>query len=289
MITPALLAICLGLFSAVTVALANFGTKMGGDVLTARMVLSTSSALIVSPFLLLVPAPPAELWPSVLMAVAIHWLYQFGLVRALQRGDLSRIFPVIRGSSPLLVAIGASFILGEHLAPLGWLGLIMASLAVITFAIPESGQTSSAQKRLDRSALFWAGITALGITAYSITDASVIRQMPSPYTFIVYLFALDWIGITFVTLIVRRGQVWTYVRPQLKGGILGGVASVLSFSATLYAFTLTDAAIVTALRETSVVWAALMGTIWLKEGFGHRRIIASLILSAGLLLMQLST
>uniref|UniRef100_UPI0026016C8A EamA family transporter n=1 Tax=uncultured Tateyamaria sp. TaxID=455651 RepID=UPI0026016C8A len=75
---------------------------------------------------------------------------------------------------------------------------------------------------------------------------------------------------------------------QLKGGVLGGVASVLSFSAALYAFTLTDAAIVTALRETSVVWAALMGAIWLKEGFGRRRIIAALVLAAGLLLMQLS-
>jgi len=288
MLSTPLLAIFLGLFSAVTVALANFGTKMGGDVLTARMVLSTSSALIVSPFLFLVPAPPPELWPSVLIAVAIHWLYQFGLVRALQRGDLSRIFPVMRGSSPLLVAIVASFVLREHLAPLGWLGLIMASLAVITFALPETNQTDAAQKRLDRSALFWAGITALGITAYSITDASVIRQMPSPYTFIIYLFALDWIGITLVTLILRRGQVWAHVKPQLKGGILGGVASVLSFSAALYAFTLTDAAIVTALRETSVVWAALMGAIWLKEGFGPRRIIAAFVLSAGLLLMQLS-
>ena len=288
MLTSALLAVCLGLFSAVTVALANFGTKIGGDVLTARMVLSASSALIVSPFLFLAPAPPPELWPSVLMAVAIHWLYQFGLVRALQRGDLSRIFPIMRGSSPLLVAIVATFVLGEHLAPLGWLGLMMASLAVITFAIPETDQGDTAQKRLDRSALFWAGVTALGITAYSITDASVIRQMPSPYTFIVYLFALDWIGITFVTLIIRRGQVWAYVKPQLKGGLLGGVASVLSFSAALYAFTLTDAATVTALRETSVVWATLMGAIWLKEGFGRRRGIAALILSAGLLLMQLS-
>ena len=286
MIAPATLAIGLGLFSAITVALANYGTKRGGDVLTARMVLSISSALIISPLLFFVPPPPAELWSSVLMAVSIHWLYQFGLVRALHRGDLSRIFPVMRGSSPLLVAIGAAFVLEEHLPPLGWLGLIMASLAVVAFAMPEPGTTSTAEKKLNRAALFWAGVTALGIAAYSITDASVIRAMPSPYTFIVYLFALDWIGITIVTLIMRRGHVWAHVKPQLRGGIMAGAASVLSFSAALYAFTLTDAALVTALRETSVVWAALMGAIWLKEGFGRRRIIAASILATGLIIMQ---
>ena len=85
---------------------------------------------------------------------------------------------------------------------------------------------------------------------------------------------------------MRRGHVWAHVKPQLRGGIMAGAASVLSFSAALYAFTLTDAALVTALRETSVVWAALMGAIWLKEGFGRRRIIAASILATGLIIMQ---
>lgn len=286
MIAPELLAVGLGLFSAVTVALANFGTKRGGDVLAARMILSTSSALIMAPFLLIVPAPPPALWPGILMAVSVHWIYQFGLVRALHRGDLSRVFPVMRGSSPLLVAIIASVALDEHLAPLGWLGLVMASLAVFTFALPEGTNSSLAQRKLDRTALGWAGVTALGIAAYSVVDASVIRQMPSPFTFIVWLFALDWIGITTVTMIYRRGELWAHLKPQLRGGILAGVATVFSFSAALYAFTLVDAAIVTALRETSVVWAALMGAVWLKEGFGPRRVVAAAVLAAGLIIMQ---
>lgn len=288
MLTPAILAICLGLTSAVTLALANYSTKRGGDVLTARMVLSTSSALMVSPLLFFVPPPPVELWPGVLMAVSVHWLYQFGLVRALHRGELSHIFPIMRGSSPLLVAIFANFFLDEHLNTPGWFGLILASLAVITFALPTGPDSSRAKQKLDREALFWAGFTALGIGAYSVTDASIIRQMPSPFTFIVWLFALDWIGITCMTLIIRRGAIWRDVKAQLSGGIIGGGASVLSFSAALYAFTLTDAALVAALRETSVVWAALMGAVWLKEGFGKRRIFAASVLAAGLILMQIS-
>ncbi len=289
MLSPALLAITLGLFSAVTVALANFSTKVGGDVLTARMVLSIGMALCVLPFLPFVPAPPLALWPSLIFAIAVHWVYQTGLVRALHRGDLSRIFPIMRGSAPILVAILAGPVLGQTLSPLGWLGLSVASLAVISFAWPEAATRSAAQIQADRAALLWAGVTALGIGAYSVVDASVIRQMPAPSTFIVYLFALDWIGITLVTLYIRRGRVWHHVRPQLKPALLGSVAGTLSYAAALYAFTLTDAAIVTALRETSVVWAALMGALWLKEGFGKRRIIAACVLVCGLGLMQLAS
>jgi len=217
MMSPALLAIFLSLFSAITVAAANFAVKRGGDVLTARMVLSISMALTVVPFIPFVPAPPTALWPSLIFAVIVHWVYQFGLIRALHRGDLSRVFPVMRGAAPLLVAIAATFYLDEHLAPLGWLGLLMATGAVIAFATPEDKTASKAQTALDRSALIWAGFTALGICAYSIVDASVIRQMPSPYTFIVYLFLLDWIGITAVTLWTRRGQIMKHVKPQRPG------------------------------------------------------------------------
>lgn len=287
MIAPETLAIGLGLFSAITVALANFGTKVGGDVLTARMVMSISMGLCVLPFAPFVPAPPPDMWPNLLGAIAVHWIYQTGLVRALHRGDLSRVFPVMRGSAPVLVAVLATQFLGEELAPMGWVGLVIASLAVVSFALPEGSHQTAAQKKLDRSALLWAGLTALGIGAYTVTDASVIRQMPSPHTFIVYLFLLDWIGITLVTLFIRRGQVWQRVKPQLKPAMLGGLSGTLSYGAALYAFTLADAAIVTALRETSAVWAALMGAFWLREGFGRRRIIAATVLVAGLFVMQI--
>lgn len=287
MISPETLAIGLGLFSAVTVALANVSTKIGGDVLTARMVLSLSMALCVLPFTPFVPPPPLALWPGLFLAISVHWIYQTGLVRALHRGDLSRVFPVMRSSAPLLVAIGAAIFLQETLSFYGWLGLALASLAVISFALPEGKNISSAQKALDRSAFLWAGFTALGIGAYTVTDAAIIRQMPSPYTFIVYLFLLDWIGITLATVYLRRGRLWEHVRPQLKPAMLGGVAGTLSYGTALYAFTLTDAALVTALRETSAVWAALFGAVLLKEGFGGRRLIAALVLVIGLSIMQI--
>lgn len=277
--------VLLGLFSAVTVALANVAVKRGGDVLTARMVLSIAMALSVVPFAFFVPLPPRELWLPILGAVVVHWFYQTALIRSLHRGDLSLVFPVMRGLAPLFTAIIAFAALRETLTPGATAGLILASCAIIVFALP--GDNGLAQRKLDQSALFWAVVTAIGIAAYAVVDASVARAMPVTATFVVWLFLLDWIGITVVTLYTRRGQVIERVRPQLKAGLLGGIAGTLSYGAIIYAYTLTDTtALVTAIRETSVVWAALLGWLFLKEGFGARRTGAALALAAGLVMMQ---
>lgn len=278
------LPVLLCLLSAVTVALANFAVKRGGDVLSARMVLSITSALCVLPFAFFVPFPEAALWPAIAMAIGAHWIYQFFMIRALHRGDLSLVFPVMRGLAPLTTAIIAVFALSEMPGLLGWAGLTLATLALIVFALPAG--KSLDQASLDRVALIWAGLTALGIGLYSVTDAYGVRLAENRFTFIVWLFMLDWLGTTAVTMWTRRGQLFQRLKPQLVGGMVGGVSSVISYGAALLAFSMTDAATVTAMRETSVVFGAILGAVFLKEGFGRRRIVAACVLAAGLLLLE---
>ena len=272
------------LLSAVTVALANFAVKRGGDVLSARMVLSVTSALCVLPFAFFVPLPEPALWPAIAMAIAAHWVYQVFMIRALHRGELSLVFPVMRGLAPLMTAIIAVFALTEVPGPLGWTGLALASLALIVFALPADRPLD--QRALDRAALVWAGLTSIGIGLYSVTDAYGVRLAENRFTFIVWLFLLDWIGTTAVTVWTRRGQLVRRLRPQLVGGMVGGIASVISYGAALLAFSMTEAATVTAMRETSVVFGAILGAVFLKEGFGRRRIAAAGVLAAGLMLLE---
>ena len=278
------LPILLGLFSAITVAAANFAIKRGGDVLTARMIMSIGMALTMVPFAPFVPTPPVQMWPAMAIAVAVHWLYQFAMVRALHRGGLSLVFPVMRGLSPVMTAVLAVAVLNEHLAPVSIIGLLVASAALLVFALP--GKAPLDQQRLDRSALVWAVLTAAGIGLYSVVDARVARAMPETATFVVWLFLLDWIGVTAVTLWTRRGALLERIPPQLGAGLWGGIAGSLSYGAAIYAFTMTDAGLVTAMRETSVVFAALLGWLFLKEGFGVRRTAAAGTLAGGLVLMQ---
>nr|WP_255536320.1 DMT family transporter [Pacificimonas pallii] len=138
----------------------------------------------------------------------------------------------------------------------------------------------------DGKALFFALLTAAGIAAYNVTDAAGVRIAPSPFTFIVWLFVFDCVGITPLAIWRRREQYLPLLKEKWRYGVAGGALSILSYGAALYAFSLIEAARVSAIRETSVVFAALFGALILKEGLGARRIAAAFILAAGLALLQ---
>lgn len=277
------LAILLGLLSAITLAAANLSVKMGTDILVGRAILSMSAALLIAPAAFFVPLPTPAVWMALAAAIPAHFLYQICLVNAL-RADLSLVFPVMRGSAPLLTAIAALAVLGEALTPLGWVGLIFATGAVIAFALPGKGV--KIKEHPDGRALLWALGTAIGISLYNVADARGIRMAADPFTFIAWLFLLDCLLITSAALVMRRNALAQAVKMKWGYGVVAGALSIVSFGAALYAFSLTEAAKVSALRETSVVFAAIMGSLFLGEGFGRRRVVAASILAAGLVLMQ---
>jgi drug/metabolite transporter (DMT)-like permease len=279
-----LLAISLGLFSAVTLAAANMSVKMGGDILVARALLSMSAAVLILPAVFFVPAPDAATWNALAYALPAHFFYQVCMIRALQRGDLSLVFPVMRGMAPLLTALAALLILREELAPLAWGGLLLATLAVIAFTLPPKGV--ALRNHPHAAALFWALGTAIGIALYNVTDARGVRAAPSPFTYITWLFLLDGIAVVLLALLLRRNAVASALALKWRYGVAAGALSILSFGAALYAFSLMETAKVSALRETAVVFAAVMGSLFLGESFGGRRIAAAVVLAAGLVLMQ---
>ncbi|QDX26240.1 EamA family transporter [Sphingomonas suaedae] len=278
------LAIALGLISALTLALANMAVKRGHDILVARAILSGSAAVVIAPFALIVPFPDSATWAALAWSVPAHFAYQLCLIRAMQRGDLSLVFPIMRGVAPLLTAGFAMLVLREHLSVIGWLGLLVATGAVILFVLPARGVTFAAHP--DKVALCWAFATAVGIALYNMADARGVRLAPGPFTYIVWLFMLDAVPITTTALLFRRRELGRAVRATWRHGAAAGALSSISFGSALYAFSLMEVAKVSALRETSVVWAALMGNRFLGEGFGARRIVAALMLAAGLVLLQ---
>ncbi len=274
----------LGLGSAVTLAAANTFVKSGKDIVATRGMMSLSAAVLVAPAAFFVPLPNRETWMILALSLPAHWFYQAALVRALSRGDLSLVFPVMRGSAPLITALAASVFLKEHLSALAIAGLVVASLATAAFALPEKDFGGS--RRVRNSALGWAVATGAGVALYNVIDAQGVRAMPEPWSFIVWLFLLDWIGINVASLATRRGAYLAAMRQALAPGFGAGLVTVLSFSMALYGFTISPVAYISAMRETAVVFAALMGWFWLREGFGARRTLAALALAAGLGLMQ---
>jgi drug/metabolite transporter (DMT)-like permease len=284
-VDPTLFAFALGMGSAVTLAGANTFVKAAKDILGARAVMAFSSAVLISPAAFFVPLPSQQTWMILALSLPAHWLYQTALVRALSRGDLSLVFPVMRGSAPLLTAIAAALVLGEHLSPLAILGLVIASLAAVIFALPERNFGGS--RKVRNSALLWAVATGACVAIYNVIDAQGVRSGPSQWSFIVWLFLLDWIGINTIALITRgRRQFMTSARAALWPGLGAGVCSLASFSMALYGFSIAPVAYMSAMRETAVVFGALMGWWFLREGFGVRRTFAAILLAGGLSLLQ---
>lgn len=285
--SSSLFPIFLCLVSAVTVAATNMLVKRGGDVLVTRMVVALAMMASVLPLAPFVPFPTPAIWGALGISVLVHWFYQFAMIRSLHRGDLSLVFPVMRGLAPLLTAIAATVFLQETPSPLGWVGLLLATGALIVFALPE--EKGGKHPPIQQAALVWAMITALGIAFYSVADANGTRIAASTetvLTFIVWLFMLDWIGVTAAVFRERRGEIWSKLKPQIRDGVIAGLSGSVSYGAALWAFTLTEAANVTALRETSVVFGAIFGAVFLKEAFGPRRIAAASVLALGLMLLE---
>lgn len=282
---PGFFAFLLGMGSAVTLAGANTFVKAAKDILGGRAVMAITSALLALPIAFFVPLPEPQTWTILALSLPAHWLYQTALVRALSRGDLSLVFPVMRGSAPLLTAIFAALALGEHLSALSIAGLVIASLATVIFALPEKNFGGSRAVR--NSALLWAIATGACVAIYNVIDAQGVRSGSSQWSFIVWLFLLDWIGINAIALLTRGGrQFIASARAALWPGMGAGACSLASFSMALYGFSIAPVAYMSAMRETAVVFAALMGWWFLREGFGLRRTFAAIILAGGLSLLQ---
>jgi len=290
-VDPTLFAFALGIGSAITLAGANTFVKAARDILGARTVMTATGSVLVLPFLFVVPLPAPATWGFLALSLPAHWLYQTALVRAMSRGDLSLVFPIMRGSAPLLTALAAAIVLGEQLSPLAMLGLAVASLATVVFALPEKDFGGSRSVR--NSAVLWALATGAGIAIYNVIDAQGVRSAlatnGTQWSFILWLFALDWIGITVIMMLTRGPHEFVLsARRALGLGIGAGVCSTLSFSMALYGFSIAPVAYMSAMRETAVVFAAIMGWWFLREGFGARRTLAAVILAAGLCLLQFS-
>jgi drug/metabolite transporter (DMT)-like permease len=252
--------------------------------LVGRAILSCSAALLIAPAALFVPLPDARTWGALLIAIPAHFFYQMCLVQAMNRGELSLVFPVMRGLAPLLTAVTAWAMLGQVLNGLEWAALGVATGAIIVFALPPQGSRLRAHP--DRAALAWAVLTAVGVSLYNAADARGVRLAPEPMTFIVWLFLVDWICVTAAAVSLRRAELIAAIKPQWRAGVAAGTLSIFSFGSSLYAMSLIDAAKVSALRETSVVMAALMGGLFLGEGFGARRIGAAALLAIALVALQ---
>jgi drug/metabolite transporter (DMT)-like permease len=254
----------------------------GGDALLDTAAVVAGSSLwgcAVVPF---VGVPASAAWPYMAASAVIHFGYYVTLAQAYRTGDLSFAYPLMRGSAPLLVALLGIAFLGElPTAPMA-LGIVLISLGIVSIAFVGSGR-----RRHPPSAAYWAFANAGLIALYTLVDATGARASGNAAAYVSWLIFLE--GLPFlVWVFARRGKAaLNYVRASAPRGLVGGACSLAAYGIVLWAMTRAPVAAVAALRETSVLFAALMGSLWLKEGFGLPRLAGAASVVAGVAALKL--
>ena len=243
-----------------------------------------------------VPAPHPDSWPLLAASVAVHTVYYALLAQAYRFGDLSYVYPLARGTAPVMIACGGYLFAGEALAPLGIAGVGLASIGIasIGFSRPTArdaplSDTGAAlvRHRYARPALGFALATSCAITAYTLTDGIGVRKAGSALGYIAWLIILEAVPLGLYVSICQTHAFGSFLRARWKMCLGGGCASGAAYGAVIYAMNSSQMAMVSALRETSVIFAALIGTFALRESFGQQRIRAALLVTLGVILMQL--
>ena len=264
--------IALALLSSLTTAAAHTLLKAGKDKLAVRALIGAVGTLALAPVCFLVPLPTSSLIPWLLAASALHTTYQLVLIRAYEANDFAVAFPVARGIAPIATAILGMALLGDQIRTGPIVGVGLVSAGILTVAV---GRTIAA------SGLIAAGVAGLLTTSYTIVDAHAIRIAPSAMTFVAWFFLLDGIIMFPIFAALRRGRVASLLRSEGRQGILAGVISLISFGSALIALRLAPVGIVSALRETSVVFGMLIAAICLRESVDRLRAGAAIVIAFG--------
>jgi len=270
------------LFAAFLHALWNSLVKGHSDrfvMMLAIAVVQTSIALAMLPFV--GPLAP-EAWPWLLAAAIPHTTYKVFLARAYDSGDLSRIYPISRGLSLILVSILSIFVLGEILGPLGYGGIVAIALGVFLLSARQSGGVAGMSTQSLLLCLGAAGSVAL----YTVLDGAGVRASGNVAAFAAWLFIADGLGMIGFALLSRGRQPFLALRKVGMAGLLAGCTAFVCYWIAIWALAHAPAALVAALRETSVLFALLLARLRLGEIIGVQRWLAGAAVLGGIVCLR---
>jgi drug/metabolite transporter (DMT)-like permease len=232
------------------------------------------------PLVIVAAMPRADCWPYLLGSVAIHIFYNLLLMRCYRLGEFGQVYPLARGTSPLVVTILAAIFIREDLALPQIAGVLVVSAGLATLVL--------AGRRPGRAAFLAAVGTGLTIAAYTTVDGVGVRLSGSPVGYIGWLMVLESLCVPMFALARRRDVLLKQPRRILLAGLAAGALSVLAYGLVLWAQTRGALAPIAALRETSVIFGAIIATLIFHEPFGRTRIAATVLVAAGIVLLNVS-
>ena len=231
---------------------------------------------------LFAPVPDSSAWPYLFVSAIVHNVYYLLFLFSYRHGDLSLVYPIARGGAPVMVVAAAIPFAGEIPGASGVFGIALISAGIFAIAFARG-----IPKGADVVAIALAVATTVSIVAYTLVDGLGARRSGSAFGYAAWLFVLESLPFILFTAATRARAFVVHAGREWRRGLSGGLMMMLTYGLVIYAFTQGPLAYVSALRETSILFAALIGAVVLKESFGWRRIAAALTIVAGIVLLQL--
>lgn len=276
-LTPDIIAVVIG--AGALHACWNAIAKQASDRLMAFAWIGAASMISGGVVLAITGLPARAAIGFAVTSAVIHIGYELGLMNSYRLGAFNQTYPIARGTSPLVVAVGAYLLVGEHLGPAALSGVITLAAGLMSLAL-SSGRLT----RQDLPAVGAAALTGLTIASYTIVDGLGVRHARDPWAYTALLFLLLGPPMLAAAAVRRPLAAWGDVATGWRG-VTAGLLSVLAYGIVLWAQTRAPLAEVAAVRETSVVFAALIGVAVLGEDFGRRRVAAAIVIATGIVLI----
>jgi drug/metabolite transporter (DMT)-like permease len=274
------LALGLILLSAVVHAVVNVLTKRAEDKYAMRLLIGVFSAVLVTPALFFL-TPPHGIAVWFLVGTAfVHALYELLLVKSYENGAFSAVYPVARGTGPLFTALGAIFVLHEHAPLIELAGIFMVCSGVIAIGISHRAAEGAT------TAFLYALGTGLTIGIYTVIDASGVRSVTQPLTYVLWFFVAHGVCVLTTAPGIRGRAVIREARKQWRLGLFTAALSILTYGSAMLAYRFGATAQLAALRETSVLFGTVLAMGFLGERMTVRRLLAALVIAGGAILLQ---
>jgi drug/metabolite transporter (DMT)-like permease len=247
--------------------------RSGLDRLWSITVMSVTTAVLAAPVLPFLPLPAVASWPYLGLSALLQVGYSVALVLAYRHAELGQVYPVVRGSAPLLVTLGAALVIGERPGGITAAGIVLVSAGIMSLALGKS-----AAKPI---AIAAALVTGCIIACYTLTDAVGVRLAGSPFAYAAWLFILYGALMPLAFLAIRRGRPAALGAAQTLKATAAGVVQIVTYGVVIWAYTASPVGPIAALRETSVVFAALIGRAFLGDALTPRRLAACVVIALG--------
>ncbi|HEY7699141.1 MAG TPA: DMT family transporter, partial [Vicinamibacteria bacterium] len=245
--------------------------------------LNLAGSIVSLPVLPILGLPGFGVLPYLAGNVLCHTAYYTLLLNSYSAGGLSLVYPIARGAGPLLVAAASIPLLGESLPGKAYMGVVLIAVSIASLAF------AGGRRHFNARAVLLSLATGATIAAYTLVDGAGARRATNAVSYIASVFVLDGFLLLPAVYLRRPGIAVERIRAHWKTGALSGVLAVSAYGIAVWAMTRAPIALVAALRETSVVVAAILGALFLGEPFGRHRVLASIGVAAGIVLLRLSS